>query len=413
MKSKFRINRPWNILAVCLIVALLSVTVPVETVQAVTRFVLTKTILSPTPTGGGFFGLALAAAGNNFVVGSRDCTETACGAVHVFDNNGNLVRSIFPPTSGTFSFTAFGESVGAQGSNILVGDTLEDTAGNDAGAAYLFDGATGNLLQTFLNPNPASGAPFSRDFFGDSVTGFGDDVLVGATGEDLGAQDAGAAYLFDGANGQLVLTIQNPTPVVGEAFGSAIATVGNNIAITAAFDGTAAVNGGAVYLFDGNGNLINTLVSPQPVEFSQFGSALAAFGDDLLVAEPRGFTGDLRAGVVHLFDGETGAFIRSYFNPTPVAFELFGNSVAASGNNVLVGALRNERGPVAGSAYLFNGTSAHLTATFFNPERSLADSFARQVAVIGDSVLISSPFHTSDPAITSEDGAAYLFQPRR
>ena len=413
MKSKFRINRPSNILAVCLIVALLSVTMPAGTVQAATRFVLAKTILSPTPSGGGFFGIAMAVAGDKFVVGSRDCNETVCGAVHIFDSNGNFVRTIFAPATQAFSFTAFGDSVGAQGSNVLVGDTLEDTAGDDAGAAHLFDGATGNLLQTFLNPNPAPGAPFSRDFFGDSLAGFGDDVLVSAPGEDdFGAQDAGVVYLFDGA-GQLVLTIQNPTPAIGEAFGSAIATVGNNIAITAAFDGTAAVNGGAVYLFDGNGNLINTLVSPQPVEFSQFGSALAAFGDDLLVAEPRGFTGNLRAGVVHLFDGATGAFIRSYFNPTPVAFELFGNSVAASGNNVLVGALRNERGPVAGSAYLFDGTTAQLTATFFNPERSLADSFARQVAVIGDSVLISSPFHTSDPATTSEDGAAYLFQPRR
>ena len=413
MKNKFRIDRPSNILAVFLIATFLSVTVPVGTVQAATRFALAKTILSPTPTGGGFFGQALAVAGNNFVVGSRDCIETACGAVHVFDSNGNLVRSIFPPTSGTFSFTAFGDSVGAQGSNILVGDTLEDTAGDDAGAAYLFDGATGNLLQTFLNPNPAPGAPFSRDFFGDSVTGFGDDVLVSAPREDLAGDDTGAVYLFDGATGQLLRTFVSPTPDVGDVFGSAIATVGNHIAIAAAFDATAAVNGGAVYLFDANGNLITTIVSPQPVEFSQFGNALAAFGDDLLVTEPRGFTGDLRAGVVHLFDGDTGALIRSYFNPTPVAFELFGNSVAASGNNVLIGALRNERGPSAGAAYLFDGTTAQLTATLINPKRGVTDSFANQVALIGDNLLISSPFESSDPANISQDGVAYLFQPRR
>ena len=283
MKSKLRISRLLRILSVFLILAVLSLTAPAGTVQAATRFALAKTILSPTPTGGGFLGQALAVAGNNFVVGSRDCTETACGAVHVFDSNGNLVRSIFPPTTGTFSFTAFGDSVGAQGSNILVGDTLEDTAGDDAGAAYLFDGATGNLLQTFLNPNPAPGAPFSRDFFGDSVTGFGNDVLVSAPDEDLAGSDAGAVYLFDGATGQLLRTFTSPTPDANDLFGSAIATVGNNIAIAAAFDATGAVNGGAVYLFDANGNLITTIVSPQPVEFSQFGNALAAFGDDLLV----------------------------------------------------------------------------------------------------------------------------------
>ncbi len=411
MKSKFRIRRLSGLRTVFLIVALLSLALPVGVAQAATKFVLTKTILSPTASGGGFFGIVLAAAGNQFVVGSRDCTETACGAVHLFDSNGNFVRSLFPPTSGEFSFTAFGDSVGAQGNNILVGDTLEDTAGEDAGAAYLFD-SNGNLLQTFLNPNPDTAAPFSRDFFGDSVTGFGDDVLVSAPLEDLAANDAGAVYLFDGATGQLLHTFVSPNPEVGVQFGSAIAAVGNNIAITAAFDATAATNGGAVYLFDGNGNLITTIVSPRPVEFSQFGGDLAAFGDDLLVGEQRGFTGDIRAGVVHLFDGATGTFIRSYFNPTPQAFELFGGTVAASGNNVLIGALREVKARHSGAAYLFDGTTANLTATVVNPDRDLSDSFAWDVAVIGNSLLVGSPFRTSDPTQISQDGAAFLFQPK-
>src|SRR6266511_4337168 len=242
MNSKFRIRRLSRGLTVFLIVTLLSLTMPVEVAQAATRFVLVKTILSPTPSGGSFFGQAMAVAGDRFVVGSRDCTGTACGAVHVFDSNGNFVRSIFPPTAATFSFTAFGDSVGAMGSNILVGDTLDDTAGEDAGAAYLFDGTTGNLLQTFLNPNPAPGAPFSRDFFGNSVTGFGDDVLVSAPDEDIAGEDAGAVYLFDGATVQLLRTFLSPTPDVDDLFGSAIAVVGNNIAIAASLDSTAAVN---------------------------------------------------------------------------------------------------------------------------------------------------------------------------
>jgi hypothetical protein len=378
-----------------------------------TKFVLVKRIISPTPSGGGFFGIDLAVAGDKFVVGSRDCNETVCGAVHVFDSNGNFVRSIFAPAAGEFTFTAFGDSVGAQGSNILVGDTLEDTAGEDAGAAYLFEGATGNLLQTFFNPNPAS-PPFNRDFFGNSVAGFGNDVLVSAPREDLAADDAGAAYLFDGTTGQLLHTFLSPTPDVGDVFGSAITSVGNNVAIAAAFDATAAVNGGAVYLFDSNGNLITTITSPNPVEFSQFGGALAAFGDDLLVAEQRGFTSNVRAGAVHLFDGATGAFIRSYFNPTPESFELFGNSLAASGNNILVGALRNNKGNSrVSAAYLIDGTTGALIETFLNPEPSVQDSFAHDVAMIGNSVWITSPFQSSDPVNISQDGVSYLYQPKK
>ncbi len=396
-------------LAVLMIVALLTFTLLASEAQAATRFVLTRTILSPTATGGGFFGEAVAVVGNSFIVGARgECAPTCGGAVHLFDSNGNPVRTIGTPSL----FASFGFSVSGVGADPLVGAIHDSTAGPNAGAAYLFDDTTGNLLQTFLNPNPAPDAGGGLDFFGQSVAGFGDDVLVSAPGEDFGAQDAGVVYLFDGATGALLQTFQKPNPATFDQFGVAVTTVGNNIAVGAAFDATAATNGGAVYLFDGSGNLIATIVSPRPVEFGRFGVAMAVFGDDLLVGEERGFTGDVRAGVVHLFDGTTGAFIRSYFNPTPRAFELFGNSVAASGNNVLVGALRHEKGQRSGAAYLFDGTTGEVTATLLNPERSLTDSFAWQVAAIGDNLLVSSPFHTSDPAQTFDDGAAYLFQPR-
>jgi hypothetical protein len=402
--------------AVFIIVALLSFTVPAGAVQAATRFVLAKTILSPTPTGGGFFGEAVAVVGDKFLVGARgDCVpdfECGGGAVHIFDSNGNPVRTIGSPTP----FASFGSSVGGVGADPLVGAFHDSTAGPNAGAAYLFDDVTGDLLQAFLNPRPDRDASGGLDFYGEAVAGFGGDVLVSAPGEDLGAQDAGVVYRyrFDETMGAwgLFQTIQKPNPVAFDSFGTAITAVGNNFAVGAALDQTAATNGGAVYLFDGNGNLITTIVSPRAVEFGRFGVAMAAFGDDLLVGEERGFTGDVRAGVVHLFDGATGNFIRSYFNPTPRAFELFGNSVAASGNNVLIGALREAKGRRSGAAYLFDGTTAELTATLLNPERDVSDSFAWQVAAIGDSLLVSSPFQSSDPAQISADGVAYLFQPR-
>ena len=396
-------------LAVFIIVALLSFTLPSRAAQAATRFVLTKTILSPTPTGGGFFGEAMTTVGDKFLVGARDdCAPTCGGAVHLFDSNGNPLLTIGTPSL----FASFGSSVGGLGTDLLVGAIHDDAAGDLAGAAYLYDDATGTQLQTFLNPAPDRDASGGLDFFGGAVAGFGSDVLVSATGEDLGAQDAGVVYRFDAASGALLQSIQKPNPAAFDSFGIAIATVGNNFAVGAAFDQTAATNGGAVYLFDGTGNLITTIVSPSPVEFGRFGVALAAFGDDLLVSEERGFTGDVRAGVVHLFDGATGAFIRSYFNPTPRAFEVFGNSVAASGNNVLIGALREEKGRRSGAAYLFDGTTAELTATLLNPARDVSDSFAQAVAASGNNLLVGSPFQSSDPNNPLQEGVAYLFQPR-
>src|SRR5687768_13386559 len=163
MKSKFRSGRLSNILAVFLIVVLLSLAMPAGMVQAATRFVLAKTITSPTATNGGLFGEAVAVAGDKFLVGARgECTPSCGGAVHLFDSNGNPVLTIPAPSL----FASFGASVAGVGSDLLVGAIHDSTAGSNAGAAYLYDDVTGNLLQTFLNPNPEQGAPFSLDFFG-------------------------------------------------------------------------------------------------------------------------------------------------------------------------------------------------------------------------------------------------------
>ena len=114
----------------------------------------------------------------------------------------------------------FGRSVAAIGNNFVVGAPGDDTAAADGGAAYLFD-ETGHLLRTLMNPTPVDG-----DWFGVSVAALGNDVLVGAPGSTVAA-DNGAAYLFDGTTGGLLLTFLNPTPGDDDFFGGAVAAVGS------------------------------------------------------------------------------------------------------------------------------------------------------------------------------------------
>ena len=104
----------------------------------------------------------------------------------------------------------------------------------------------GDLLQTFLNPTAAV-----SDQFGVSVAGVGNNVLVGAQFDDAGAADSGAAYLFDGATGSLLQTFLNPTPGVFDIFGGSVAGVGNNVLVGALNDDAGANNSGAAYLFEG------------------------------------------------------------------------------------------------------------------------------------------------------------------
>ncbi|KKK74387.1 hypothetical protein LCGC14_2884280, partial [marine sediment metagenome] len=66
-----------------------------------------------------------------------------------FENVLELSRPMAPffdTDAGSFSPVAF------FGDDILVGDEYDDTSGVDAGAVYLYDGATGEHLRTFANP---------------------------------------------------------------------------------------------------------------------------------------------------------------------------------------------------------------------------------------------------------------------
>jgi len=97
-----------------------------------------------------------------------------------------------------------------------------------AGAAYLFRRDTATLDRTFQSPAPAAG-----DLFGAAVALAGPRVVIGAPSAAGGATEAGAAYVFDRASGNLLATIPNPTPDSGDQFGSAVAIAGENVLVGA------------------------------------------------------------------------------------------------------------------------------------------------------------------------------------
>ena len=105
----------------------------------------------------------------------------------------------------------------------------------------------GDLLLEINNPTPAASEQFGRPV---ATTPTGD-LLVGAYDDNTGAFDAGSAYLFDGTNGSLLLTINNLTPEHGDRFGSSVATTPTGDLLVGAYrDDTGATNAGSAYLFD-------------------------------------------------------------------------------------------------------------------------------------------------------------------
>ena len=161
--------------------------------------------------------------------------------------------------------------------------------------------ASGDQLLTINNPTPAAG-----DSFGSSVattpTG---DLLIGAIGDSTGASAAGSVYLYD-THGNLLLTINNPTPAAGDRFGNSVATTPTGDLLIGDFgDDTGASNAGSAYLFDGtNGNLILTINNPTPASSDRFADSVATTPTgDLLVGAVNEDTGASNSGSVYLFEG--------------------------------------------------------------------------------------------------------------
>ena len=281
----------------------------------------------------------------------------------------------------------FGFSVATDGNYVLVGAPYNVLGSSYSdGQAYLYDAATGDLLQSF---DPPEGATNRWEWFGFSVAVDGNLVLISDHQEDVdGTIYAGQAYLYDATTGDLIRTIDDPYPSRSGRFGWAMAIDGNHILIGNPSHVITRENGsskwvGQAYLFDAStGDLLHTLDDPnESIHGENFGEAVAIDGDRILI----GTTGhDSRYGEAHLFDTNTGSLLHTFDNPTPSWGDYFGNSVAIDGNHILIGEFEDStQGADVGQAHLYDATSYNLIHTFNDPTVTSGDNFGRLGCLAG------------------------------
>lgn len=178
---------------------------------------------------GAAFGAALANAGDIDQDGASDLLVGAPGQGHVFvfsGRTGLLLFNIASPTAD--ALPSFGAAVaGGKDFNrdgkpdFVIGAPLQK---NLRGAAYIFSGSTGTLLRN-LKPRPAQG--FSRFgasvFASDDVTGDRRaNVIVSAPDQNVsGVPHAGQVFVFDG-QGKLVQSVTSAAPQTHAHFGSSL-----------------------------------------------------------------------------------------------------------------------------------------------------------------------------------------------
>jgi hypothetical protein len=239
--------------------------------------------------GGSRFGLSVAISGTRVVVGAAWNVVTGfpgvaeAGVAYVYDVGSGTptvpIATLNNPTPGAGDH--FGTSVSISGTRVLVG-TPEDEG---VGKAYLYDigSATPTMpVATLNNPTPAA-----NDWFGYSVAISGTRVAVAAPNDSF---QSGSVYVFDVGSvtpTTPVATLSNPTPADLDNFGKSVALSGTRVVVGSDGDDIGATNAGSAYVYDMGSATptipIATLNNPGPAVDDSFGYSVAISGTRVVV----------------------------------------------------------------------------------------------------------------------------------
>ncbi len=327
----------------------------------------------------------------------------------------------------------FGTSLAAAGDvngdgipDVLVG-TPHRSAGSDGpfniGRVFVMDGRSDTVLLTMDDPTPEENARA-----GLSVANLGDvnadgkpDFLVGLPGKDIvvgvnTVTDVGLAYIYSGANGSVIRTLNDPANEVDARFGFAVANAGD-VDGDGVSDALIGAPGHAeAFVFSGRtGALIFTIPSPVVEKLPSFGYAVAGGRDvnndgkpDFVIGAPLLKSSQ---GGVFIFNGSDGTFSRRLRIPTLQKFARVGASVAVISDvtgdgqaDILVGVPDQDvSGRInAGETLLFNGASGALFQTLTSATPQAFAGFGAAVAAAdfdGDGIptpVVGVPFQNAD-----------------
>ncbi|HEV7782286.1 MAG TPA: LytTR family transcriptional regulator DNA-binding domain-containing protein [Chitinophagaceae bacterium] len=335
------------------------------------------TLVNPSVFSNDFFGYKVAIDGDYAIIGAygrNGITLNAGGAYIYHRGNGVWEQQDLLYASDGADDDYFGASISISGDYAVIG-AWGDDIGADAnqGSIYIFQ-RSGTVWTQQIKLTAADGA--ANDFFGYSVdiTNTGSTIVVGAYGDNIGANtNQGSAYIYtrSGAVWSLQAKLTASDGDVGDSFGASVSAFGSYIIVGSYLDDIGAnVDQGSVYSF---------------YEFTNAGGWTSgqAYQDKI--------TAD---------DG--------------AAEDFFGVSVSISGAMLIVGASGDDIGTNVeqGSAYTFYRNPVPpnpwiLPAKIVAPDGAANDNFGISVSHGGTYSVVGA--YRYDEGGFLNQGAAYIF----
>ena len=209
---------------------------------------------------GTVFGSSVAVDGNTVVIGSPG-EDFYSGAAYVFTKDSMGAWSAVRLTaSDRANADSFGRWVAVDGDFVVVGAWQDDDGGTNSGSVYVFtkpNGGWGTWVTLSTSSKAALTAKLTasdaaaEDHFGWSVAVDGDNVVVGAYGNDDDGTDSGSVYLFTKPSGGWVdatetVKLTAPDGAADDNFGDSVAAGGGRAIVGAPGDELLT---GAAYVF--------------------------------------------------------------------------------------------------------------------------------------------------------------------
>ncbi len=364
------------------------------------------------------FGQAIAISGNTVVIGAYadDDNGTNSGSVYVFVRNGSnwtLQQKLLP--SEVEAEDQFGGWVDIDGDTIVVASSLDDDLGLNSGAAYVFvrSGTVWSQQQKLLPSDGADGDQFSQE----AVAISGGTIVCGSGGDDDNGIVSGSAYVFV-RSGTVWSEQQKLLPSDGatqDLFGSSADIDGNTIIVGAYGNDDNGSSSGSAYIFVRNGTVWTEqqkLLASDGTANDIFGNTVAISGNTALIGAYLDDANGAETGSAYVFvrNGAVWSQQQKLLPSDPGIGDRFGQAIAISGETVVVGAyLNNDLGNDSGSAYVFVRSGAVWTEQqkLLPSDGAENDAFGIGVTVLGNTIVVGS-FGDDDNGQAS--GSAYVFE---